>query len=96
MARKKTEELIIRVRGRSMFPIDMLRYDRGTPNGEIDSAKIVDAINAAPELREIDVRVTANSAPTAGRWNSFGWTVTHAWDGAQWVPYVEGVHQVRK
>lgn len=96
MAGKKTVEMLVRVRGRSPFPIDMLRFDRGFPYSEIDSAKIADSWTNYGEVREVDVRLTGHGAPAAGRWESFGWAVSHVWDGAQWVPYQPEVHRVWK
>lgn len=88
MTARKKPELLVRVRGRGLFPIDMLRYDRGFPYSEIDSAKINDTFTNVGETREVELYVTSNGAPTAPRWASFGWVVTHVWDGSsEWKPY---------
>lgn len=95
MARKKVDELLIRVRGGGLFPIDMLRYDRAFPASEIDSNKINDTIRGDTRGPvEIEVRVTANCSPTSRRWQSFNWTVTSVFDGYQWVNYQDGYHRV--
>lgn len=92
---KKIPYLAIRVgAGRSaQFPIDMLRYDGARPRREEDSHKIQRSLDYRTQddapMQEIEVVVTANSAPCADRWRSFGWVVTHVRDEAsdEWLPY---------
>jgi len=59
---------VVTVFGDGIFPFDMLRRDRATPESEQDSAKI-------DGFRSRELRVRMNSLPTEGRWNSFGWII---------------------
>lgn len=65
--------------GHCQFPIDMLRYDRCTPNTEEDSNRIEAAMdrNAPPvELRHTGA-LTKHWMPTDDRWVSFGWHIDY-------------------
>lgn len=67
---------IVRVRGTSAFPIDMLRYDRLSPETEADSLKIE---NSIIDMQGCDVRLVREAPerwkPAGGRWKSFGYRV---------------------
>lgn len=74
---KKGYVAVVTVVGRMDFPLDMLRYDRATPDTESDSARIAGSFRP---LRQSDdepreVRVQMDRMPTTRRWASFGWTV---------------------
>ncbi len=96
MSKRKLEQLTIRVEGgrSAQFPIDMLRYDRGSPYHESDSYAIMrEGTKDDPPRRSVELVVTACGAPTAARWESFGWRVTHVRDEASgdWQNYVAGL-----
>lgn len=62
------------VKGRGLFPVDMLRYDCCYPASPQDVNNM-----DGREPREVTlVTATVNPlvGPTKGRWESFGWTVT--------------------
>jgi hypothetical protein len=63
------------MRGDFEFPIDMLRYDRCTPNTETDSHDIAATYRgiAAVVVELRAVNDNRNWRPTVGRWQSFGW-----------------------
>ena len=76
------------------FPIDMLRYDGAHPRSESESGKIADLLsyNAPikdfkPDQLEIEIVGTHSGAPTARRWESFGWRVTDVNVDGVWEPY---------
>lgn len=79
------------------FPIDMLRYDSSYPNRESDSCKITDTFwymgakddSGRPVPAPIELIATASGCPNDARWHSFGWCVTHVWNGVEWEPYNE-------
>lgn len=88
----------------SSFPIDMLRYDRASPATEIDSNKITDTFwymkatggdSGRPAATPIELIATANGCPNAERWTSFGWHVTHIWNGVEWEQYHSAYHHHR-
>lgn len=56
------------VKGRGIFPLDMLRYDACWPR----DSKAVEEIGNR-ELRSLDL--TSNQPPSKERWSSFGWHV---------------------
>ena len=58
------------VRGRGTFPLDMLRHDRACP----DTGDDVIAMECTDAERTIRL-VSHLTAPTEGRWQSFGWPV---------------------
>src|SRR5260221_2179864 len=64
------------VEGKMAFPVDMLRYDACWP-GDVESATAIVIGRDDPEeytkLRRVELR--SHSAPTPGRWASFGWRV---------------------
>lgn len=72
----------VEVTGKGMFPIDMLRHDQCFPISESDSEIIRHSFRI---IRSDDVdRIVAlghwgpsSWSPTAERWKSYGWTVTH-------------------
>lgn len=65
----------ITVRGRGIFPLDMLRYDCCFPATSED----VSLINETGELRSVTLVLrNAIRIPTVGRWNSFTWAVESA------------------
>ena len=75
---KKETATQFTVLGRSVFPLDMLRYDGCHPKLEADSANM-----ANDGLREVTLHKYGNQftitlkkwSPTVSRWNSFGWAV---------------------
>jgi hypothetical protein len=82
MAKVYMHVVTVRARGNvSMsFPIDMLRYDRLSPNGEGDSGKIAQTFHLGrktDEVGNIELQRVApkNWAPTNARWQSFVWEV---------------------
>lgn len=63
------------VRGRGEFPLDMLRYDRCSPESETDSYNIAKTFSNPLDRWEIQVvrKVTSKSDKwTVARWQSFG------------------------
>lgn len=62
------------VRGTGTFPIDMLRYDKGSPRSESDSSLIESTFHPRNTALH-DVRISGTRAPTIGRWESFGWKI---------------------
>ena len=61
------------VSGFGQFPIDMLRYDRSFPAGEMESAKISRTFRH-PEpwiIKLMTYSATKIYRPTEGRWQSF-------------------------
>jgi hypothetical protein len=68
------------VKGRGVFPFDMLRYDRCFPASERDSRLIEDTTHPRRALDPAETTVTLAMAdpkrlPTEARWASFRWTV---------------------
>lgn len=68
------------VTGAFPFPIDMLRYDRCTPDRELDSGVIQQTFERQGERGSYSVQVRHEGEdkkwePTLGRWHSFGWKV---------------------
>lgn len=59
------------------FPIDMLRYDKATPESEQDSGIITSSLQPRSQSQRT-VRVVMGREPTLGRWESFGWRVISA------------------
>jgi hypothetical protein len=62
------------------FPIDMLRYDRCTPDSETDSLAIGRTYQDAGTDEPVRITVRHESTdrnwqPTVGRWESFRWAV---------------------
>ena len=62
---------VFKVKGRGLFPFDMLRYDAAWPAGVFDAALIADT----QERREVTL-CTRGRSIHAARWESFGWRVT--------------------
>lgn len=70
------------------FPFDMLRYDGAFPSTQTDSAAIESStFPGSGELRPVELIATFNGSPNDARWRSFGWHVTHVWNGFDWEPY---------
>lgn len=64
------------VRGRDLFPIDMLRYDSCWPKSESqDSVSIMVTHGPRASREERTVTLIGLREPTEARWKSFGWTV---------------------
>lgn len=75
------------VRGVNIFPTDMLRYDRCYPASGSDTSNIdwsfnpQDRVDYRKKGEQFEVTLIHQGenllwSPTAGRWSSFGWTVT--------------------
>lgn len=62
-----------KVTGRGQFPLDMLRYDGCWPARPEDVELMRGDVRSQP--RTISLVTISHHAPTAGRWESFGWTV---------------------
>lgn len=63
------------VEGAGPFPLDMLRYDRCTPDTEADALRAQDTHGGR---RKVVLQRLIDSpfwVPTVGRWESFGWKV---------------------
>lgn len=58
------------VSGRGAFPLDMLRHDRACP----DTSDDVYVMERTDDERTVRL-VSHFTAPTVGRWQSFGWSV---------------------
>ena len=74
----KLYQITYQVEGSIPFPIDMLRYDASWPAHEGEQWPIVETINHEnTQVRIVTLRTnrTRDWQPTAGRWQSFGWTV---------------------
>lgn len=72
----KDKTVRFRVEGRGAFPLDMLRYDMCYPaRGEDAIAMEWDLDPNFRETRSVWLVAHASSAPTIGRWASFGWRV---------------------
>lgn len=67
------------VEGAGPFPVDMLRYDQCFPCTEADDSKAID-LSFRPRGQRGPYRVRlvtiSRTAPTTGRWDSFGFKVT--------------------
>ena len=60
------------VRGRGVFPFDMLRYDRCWPNSSEDATAMADPSCSFPGMRQVVLR-SESDGPTPVRWRSFNW-----------------------
>lgn len=73
----RMRETKFKVRGRGVFPYDMLRYDRCFPDSQIDAAKLDGDIGEGG--RRIVTLVQRHDSPrphvTPERWASYGWNV---------------------
>lgn len=71
----------VEVTGKGQFPIDMLRHDQCFPIFESDSQIIRDGFSRkADDIRPVVALGhwgPSSWVPTAERWKSYGWTVTH-------------------
>lgn len=78
------------VKGQGNFPLDMLRYDGCWPRSSSDSSEIIESMQEiairGTDVREIRLE-SATGNLTAGRWNSFGWTITEV-NGADPYHYI--------
>lgn len=78
IARRKAyfeDPVLFVVKGRGVFPADMLRHDRCYPvDGDINM--VTDPRIAKRPLVTVVLVAPKRSAITTGRWKSFGWTVT--------------------
>lgn len=64
------------VQGTGQFPIDMLRYDSCIPATEADSQAIESAHRPQRTPRRVTLALRGHAtAPTRGRWESFGWSI---------------------
>ena len=82
-------KVVVQVRGRRPFPLDMLRYDNLMPESEADSALIqrsiaepYDGIMEVTLKRLCQTKADAKQFATqqqflgqSSRWSSFGWSV---------------------
>lgn len=64
---------IFTVRGRGLFPFDMLRHDRCTPARQEDSGAIERTTHRGSGYHTVTLR--GRNAPNTPRWESFGWKV---------------------
>jgi hypothetical protein len=73
--------ITFKVSGVLPFPVDMLRYDACYPQTAEDTAEIEASINREKEFNRLPRRFVTLvcpsmvTAPTVGRWISFGWRV---------------------
>lgn len=78
IARRKAyfeEPVRFTVKGRGVFPADMLRHDRCYPvDGDIDM--VTNPLPVQRPLVEVVLVAPKRSCVTPRRWASFGWTVT--------------------
>jgi len=73
---EKVWRKIIKVSGNSLFPMDMLRYDRCYPKtGEDATALDFRMRSNQRTVTLVFVGLHAYEQPTVDRWKSFGWTV---------------------
>lgn len=64
------------VQGTGRFPVDMLRHDVCVPATETDSHLIVRSYVSPEKPRRVTLALRGHiTAPTRGRWESFGWSV---------------------
>lgn len=67
------------VTGKGEFPLDMLRYDQCYPKREGEDVRAVYESVRGFSHHSMPWQVTLvtvkDSAPTVGRWESFGWSV---------------------
>lgn len=68
-------EYIVKVRGNTRFPIDMLRYDSAVPATEVDSGLIDDTYGIRYPMEPMTITVRMMHEPTSDRWKSFSWEV---------------------
>lgn len=72
MARQTRYTFTVSSTGR--FPLDMLRYDCAWPKAPLDVMMVGATIKG--RKGRADIMLQSNKRPTAGRWASFGWTIT--------------------
>jgi hypothetical protein len=83
-AAEKFFVVMLTVRGRGVFPFDMLRYDRAVPATEADSG-LLHGDSLSP-VRDVKLRAFKGAAApgydghSIARWKSFGWKVIRAED----------------
>jgi hypothetical protein len=73
---RKNEPQEFTVQGSGIFPFDMLRYDRCFPKTQTDTSEIEETTRRSIEIRRVTLVTVSESAPTYGRWESFGWKVS--------------------
>lgn len=81
----KKERRQFTVEGQGPFPIDMLRYDQCWPKSEGEDTGVIEqSIRSRPPRQapqggwppyRVTLETDSESAPTYGRWESFGWKV---------------------
>lgn len=64
------------VKGSLPFPMDMLRYDACWPARTEDALAIVASMDPMSGPVEVTLYGVSPYGFTAGRWQSFGWTVS--------------------
>ena len=70
-----------KVKGQSLFPLDMLRYDRCYPRTQEDVAAISERVHPAQGNEEVEIELVSISKskewvkPSEDRWLSFQWPV---------------------
>lgn len=79
---KKTTTFRVRMRTKSTFPTDMLRYDHCWPSTTEDATHVAVATRSIRDWLEAyvtcgftTIQLTGLQKPTADRWLSFGWEV---------------------
>ena len=60
------------VRGRGIFPVDMLRYDQCAPVFPQDASNLL--LSDSDDFRDIQLNCYKR-VPTFARWSSFGWVI---------------------
>jgi hypothetical protein len=70
------------VEGKGHFPVDMLRYDMAWPRDGQSASNLMTPEDRKERytLRQVHLSTARKSDPTIGRWSSFGWTITAAFD----------------
>lgn len=63
------------VQGTARFPLDMLRYDSAHPVSSESVVEIEESLFRNDPRKIRSIRLASASAPTEGRWSSFGWAV---------------------
>lgn len=64
------------VTGSGTFPFDMLRHDHCWPYSGEEAAKLDTSFGDRERRARRSVAMRSYSAPTTGRWSSFGWIVS--------------------
>lgn len=69
------EAAVFPVEGNGVFPLDMLRYDACWPYTESQDSTALGGAWHDAKLRRVVLQTNSPTAPTEGRWKSFGWRV---------------------